>query len=101
MKTRGPILAALPSHARVRTLIVEDSPRTLKVLAQTLKKLGNFDLVGAAADERQALPYVSALHPDLVLMDSHMPGRSVPHFARNRIAPGVAAVENRPQRCRF
>jgi CheY-like chemotaxis protein len=73
MKTRSRNLAGAPFNARVRTLIVDDSPRTVKVIAQTLKDVGNFDLVGAAIDERQALPYVSALYPDLVLMDIHMP----------------------------
>ena len=83
MKTRNRNVAGARSHARVRTLIVDDSPHRLKVLAQALKKLGNFDLVGAATDERQALPYVSALYPDLVLMDSHMPRLNVLHAAHS------------------
>jgi DNA-binding NarL/FixJ family response regulator len=46
----------------------------LKILAQILKALGDFVLVGAATDGRQALRSVLALSPDLVLMDFHLPG---------------------------
>ena len=59
---------------RIRTLVADDSPFMLKVLAQTLEAAAGFDLVGTATDGRQALRYVSMLSPDLVLMDLHMPG---------------------------
>jgi len=58
---------------RVRTVIVDDSPFMLKILAQTLEEAGGFDLVGTATDAYQALRHVSALSPELVLMDIHMP----------------------------
>ena len=67
-------LAETTSYTRVRTLIVDDSPFMLKILAQTLKEAGSFDLVGSATDGYQALRYVSALSPELLLMDIHMPG---------------------------
>ena len=59
---------------RVRTLVVDDSPSMLKILAQILQELGDFDLVGTATNAYQALQYVSALSPKLVLMDAQMPG---------------------------
>ena len=62
------------SHAKVTTLVVDDSPFMLKILSQTLEAAGDFDLVGTATNGRQALRYVSMLSPDLVLMDIHMPG---------------------------
>jgi CheY-like chemotaxis protein len=95
MKTRSRNLSETSFQARIRTLIVDDSPRTLKVLAQTLKKLGNFDLVGTATDERQALPYVSALYPDLVLVDIHMPrlnGLQATYSIKHRDHPPVLIV---------
>jgi DNA-binding NarL/FixJ family response regulator len=46
----------------------------LKILAQTLEEAGAFDIVGSATDAYQALRHVSALSPELVLMDVHMPG---------------------------
>ena len=64
-----PILAT-----RVRTVVVDNSPFMLKILAQTLEEAGDFDLVGTATDAYQALRHVSALSPELVLMDIHMPG---------------------------
>src|SRR5437899_8540750 len=62
------------SQTRVTTLVVDDSPFMLKILTQILETAGDFDLVGAATNGRQALRYVSMLLPDLVLMDIHMPG---------------------------
>jgi len=61
-------------HPRIRTLIVDDSPFMLKILAQILEETDLFDLVGTATDAYQALRHVSALSPELVLMDIHMPG---------------------------
>jgi two-component system, chemotaxis family, protein-glutamate methylesterase/glutaminase len=61
-------------HARIRTLVVDDSPFMLKVLAQILEETDFFDLVGTATDAYQALRHVSALAPELVMMDIHMPG---------------------------
>jgi len=58
---------------RVKTLVVDDSPFMLKILAQILEEAGNFDLVGTATDGCQALRYVTMLSPELVLMDVHMP----------------------------
>jgi DNA-binding NarL/FixJ family response regulator len=60
-------------HARVKTLVVDDSPFMLKILAQILEEAGNFDLVGATCEGCQAPRYVSTLSPELVLMDLHMP----------------------------
>ena len=45
----------------------------LKLLVETLKGLGDFELVGSAADGVQALRQVLALSPDLVLIDFDMP----------------------------
>jgi len=52
----------------IRTLVVDDSPRILKVLAQTLASEERFTLVGSATDGCQALRYASTLEPELVLM---------------------------------
>jgi len=65
--------AEATSNTRVQTLVVDDSPFMLKVLAQILEEAGYFDLVGTATDGCQALRYVSMLSPELVLMDVHMP----------------------------
>ena len=74
MKTH-PLRPLEPTPAtRVRTVVVDDPPFMLRILAQTLEEAGNFDLVGSATDAYQALRHVSALSPELVLMDIHLPG---------------------------
>jgi CheY-like chemotaxis protein len=74
MKTH-PLQPVKPIPAtRVRTVVVDDSPFMLRILAQTLEEAGDFDLVATATDACRALRHVSALTPELVLMDIHMPG---------------------------
>jgi DNA-binding NarL/FixJ family response regulator len=57
----------------IRTLVADDSPFMLKVLARAVESAGNFELIGSATDGCQALRYVSLLSPELVLIDVHMP----------------------------
>ena len=82
-------------HARIRTLVVDDSPFTLKLLAQILKQMGNFDLVGTATNGGQALRQVSALSLDLVLMDVHLPGLNgiqATQYIKQREHPPVVVI---------
>ena len=74
MKTHALLPVEPIPAARVRTVVVDDSPFMLKILAQTLEEAGEFDLVGTATNAYQALRHVSALWPELVLMDIHLPG---------------------------
>ncbi len=73
MNTHPPKLAEATSTPSVRTLVVDDSPFMLRILAQTLQEAGKFDLVGTATDGCQALRYASELSPELVLIDFHLP----------------------------
>jgi len=57
----------------VRTLIADDSPVMLKILAQILEIEGNFTLVGTVTDGCQAVRQVLSMEPELVLMDYRMP----------------------------
>jgi CheY-like chemotaxis protein len=58
---------------KVRTLIADDSPLMLRILAQVLASEGNFTLVGTVTDGRQAVRQTLNMKPDLVLMDYSMP----------------------------
>ena len=58
---------------KVRTLIADDSPLMLRILAQVLASEGNFTLVGTVTDGRQAVRQTLNMKPDLVLMDYRMP----------------------------
>ncbi len=66
-------MAERMATTRIKTLVVDDSPLMLKILAQILKEAGNFDLIGTATDGCQGLRQMSLLSPELVLMDAHMP----------------------------
>jgi DNA-binding NarL/FixJ family response regulator len=82
MNTRPLNLSGAKADTRVRSLVVHDSQFMLKILAQTLQQAGDFRLVGAATDAYQALRYVSAFSPELVLMGVHMPGLTGIHATR-------------------
>jgi two-component system chemotaxis response regulator CheB len=62
------------SGERVRVLIVEDSPVVREFLVHILQGDPGVDIVGTAADGREALQAVRDLRPDVVTMDVHMPG---------------------------
>jgi DNA-binding NarL/FixJ family response regulator len=55
-----------------RVLIVDDHPLTRSALASLLRGNG-FDVVGEAADGREAIARAGDLQPDLVLLDLTMP----------------------------
>ena len=74
---------------------MDDSPFMLKLLAQILKQMTNFDLVGTATSGGQALRQVSALSPDLVLMDVHLPGLNgiqATQYIKQREHPPVVVI---------
>jgi two-component system NarL family response regulator len=58
---------------RIRTLVVDDSPRARHAVCYFLETQKNIELVGTAPNGREALEQVDALRPDLVLMDIQMP----------------------------
>jgi CheY-like chemotaxis protein len=83
------------SSTAIRTLLVDDSPAMLKLIALILKRAGNVDLVGSATNGSQALRYVAALSPDLVLMDVHMPrlnGIEAAQYIKQRQQPPVVIL---------
>lgn len=57
----------------LRTLIVDDSDLFLTSLNRLLNVQGGIEVVGTAPNGREALVVANKLHPDLVLMDLHMP----------------------------
>jgi DNA-binding NarL/FixJ family response regulator len=56
-----------------RILLVDDHPLTRSALSALLRQHG-FDVVGEAADGREAIAKAGGLRPDVVLLDLSMPG---------------------------
>jgi two-component system nitrate/nitrite response regulator NarL len=70
-----PLQAAVarPRAGAIRILLVDDHPVILRGLIYCLARHENFNVVGCAADGREALLRVKELSPDVVLMDINMP----------------------------
>ncbi len=58
----------------IRTLIVDDEPLARRGLELRLRKHDDIEIVGEAANGRQAFHAVSSLRPDLMFLDVQMPG---------------------------
>jgi DNA-binding NarL/FixJ family response regulator len=56
-----------------RVLIVDDSPQVRQELRTLLPLAGDIEIVGEAADGREAIRLAQALQPEVVLMDLEMP----------------------------
>lgn len=96
MNLQGHSLAESRSRSEnIRTVVVDDSPLMLKVVAQILASERNFALVGAATDGCQALRRVLDLSPDLVLMDFRLPhlnGIQAAHYIKQFENPPVIII---------
>ena len=64
------------NQARVRVLIVDDSPDVLHDLHLLLELSGNIEITGEARNGLEAVQLTSELKPDVVVMDLEMPGMS-------------------------
>ncbi len=69
----------------IRTLIVDDEPLARRGLELRLSRHTDVDIVGEAANGREAFHSISALKPDLMFLDVQMPG--VDGFALLRAIP--------------
>lgn len=59
----------------VRVLLADDMPGVREVLMGYLgSRLDRYEVVGQAANGREALGLIDSLRPDIVIMDVNMPG---------------------------
>ncbi len=76
-----------------RLLIVDDSSMIRQAIAEMLADDERFEVVGEAADGREALRLVKELHPDLITLDIVMPGMNgitaLKHLMINHPTPTV------------
>jgi DNA-binding NarL/FixJ family response regulator len=87
--------AARPADAGpLRIVIADDQASVREGLVLLLDGLPDIEVVGAAADGRQALDLVAAQQPDAILLDLHMPVLDGIGATRRLAAehPGVAIV---------
>ena len=68
---------AAPEH-RIKILIVEDHHVTLDGLQAGLSREFDFEVVGTATTSDAGLAIANELHPDIVLLDLHLPGSTGP-----------------------
>lgn len=57
----------------LRMIVVDDSPELLEVICALLESNKEVDIVARGSDGSEALGLVSAMQPDLLLMDVQMP----------------------------
>ena len=61
------------SAQRDRVLVVDDAANLRELLTILLEVEDDFEVVGSAADGRQAIEAAATLHPDVILLDLAMP----------------------------
>jgi len=71
-ESKGVVLST-SQPARIRVLVVDDSPVVREVLREGLSREPDMQVVGEARDGAQAISMASELRPDLVTMDLLMP----------------------------
>ncbi len=69
-----------------RTLVVDDEPPARKKLLRLLAEHPDFPVAGEAGSGREAIAAITALKPNIVLLDVQMP--DMDGFAVLREAPG-------------
>ncbi|MBN1396959.1 MAG: response regulator transcription factor [Bacteroidetes bacterium] len=60
----------------LKILVADDHEGFRRTLSSFLKSQYGIELVGEAADGREAVEKAKYLNPDLILMDIHMPGQN-------------------------
>ena len=80
---RDPATTASPGDPLpVTVVIAEDDPAMRLALTELLAREPRLELLGAAADAAQAIALCERHHPDVCLVDVHMPWGGGPHAAR-------------------
>ena len=60
-------------HAAIKTLVVDDESIARQVLREELELIPEIQIIGEAANGKEALHNILNLQPDLVLLDLQMP----------------------------
>ncbi|MDT0595313.1 LytR/AlgR family response regulator transcription factor [Glaciecola petra] len=60
----------------IRTILVDDEPLALKLMAAKLKKHSQIKIISQCRNGREAIKAINELEPDLIFLDIQMPGIS-------------------------
>lgn len=60
----------------IRVLVIDDSPTMRALLCEALRPHHDIEVVGSAADAREARALIKELSPDVITLDIEMPGMS-------------------------
>ncbi|HUG87468.1 MAG TPA: EAL domain-containing protein, partial [Actinomycetota bacterium] len=72
--------------APIRVLLVDDEPRTLAMLAVSLKGEHDIEVIGLASDVSEAIGIARTSQPDVAVVDVRMPRGGGPRAARGILA---------------
>jgi len=79
-------------HRRITTLIVDDEPIARRVLREGLGLIPEIEIIGEAANGREALQQIAKLKPDLVFLDLQMPVMSGFEVVRSLEGPPLPVI---------
>jgi DNA-binding NarL/FixJ family response regulator len=87
-----PMIPVLPDHSLPRLMIADDDPIIQSLLDTSLSR--EFDVVGLAADGREAIELAEASQPDAAVVDVEMPEGGGLRTVRgiHEVAPDTAIV---------
>src|ERR1700677_1720987 len=87
-----PMISVLPDHSLPRLMIADDDPMVQSLLDTSLGQ--EFDVVGLAADGREAIELAEASQPDAAVVDAEMPEGGGLRTVRgiHEVAPDTAIV---------
>jgi DNA-binding LytR/AlgR family response regulator len=77
---------------RITTLIVDDEPVARRVLREGLELIPEIEIIGEAANGRDALQQIAILKPDLVFLDLQMPVMSGFEVVRSLGEPPLPVI---------
>src|SRR5450759_4598265 len=77
---------------RITTLIVDDEPIARRVLREGLELIPGIEIIGEAANGRDALQQIAKLKPDLVFLDLQMPVMSGFEVVRSLGEPPLPVI---------
>jgi len=71
----SPLPGSAPgARSRVRVVVADDHPLFREAVVRAVRERPDLELVGAAADGREALAMIRELRPDVAVLDLKMPG---------------------------